>query len=351
MSATGISRKKRLSKKDGKEVISWAYFDSKGRQITDKKIINRCNKLALPPAWTDVWISLDAESDLQATGFDSKGRKQYRYHENWIKKQSIRKFENLKSFANTLPLIRKRVQNDLERNGMPRDKVVALIIRLMDLYHIRVGNDEYARNNDSYGLTTLQEGHMKIDRSDTAEGKLDAVLEFKGKSGKDWKLRIWEDDLATLIEKSGLVGGRSKSQDLFRSEDEKGKDYDIKSYHINDYLNSAVPGKIKPTAKEFRTWAATWKMASRLAEQVDPETKSARTKVANEVARTVASDLGNTLAVCKSSYIHPLILEDWQSGQFRERWNTLLATRKRKGLSKQETQVYNYLMKFSGDAE
>ena len=302
-----------------------------------------CNKLVLPPAWEKVWISDDPESKLQATGLDSKGRLQYRYHENWTKERSRKKFDGVVGFAEVLPNVRKRVEMDLSSKGMPRDKVVALIVKLMDLYHIRVGNDEYARKNNSYGLTTLKEGHMKIDRSKDAEGELDAILEFRGKSGKDWKIRIWEDDLALLIDQSGKVGGRSKSQDLFRYEDASGKDYDIKSYHINEYLDSIVPSQMKVTAKDFRTWAATSKAGYRLSGQLDPETISGRKKVANQVIRTVASDLGNTLSVCRSSYIHPTILDDWHEGHFRRKWNSVSNERKVLGLSKDETTILHYI--------
>jgi len=217
------------------------------------------------------------------------------------------------------------------------------VIRLMDLYHIRVGNDEYARKNKSYGLTTLKEGHMTIDRSDAAEGDLDAILEFRGKSGKDWRIRIWEDDLALLIEASGKVGGKSKAQDLFRYEGASRKDYDIKSNHINEYLDSITPRDRKVTAKEFRTWAATFKAAFRLSRQLDPDTATGRKKVANQVVKTVASDLGNTPTVCRSSYIHPSILTDWQEGAFRKKWNESNSGRKMKGLSTEETATLRYL--------
>ncbi|NJN41876.1 MAG: DNA topoisomerase IB [Flammeovirgaceae bacterium] len=228
---------------------------------------------------------------------------------------------------------------------MPKDKVVALIVKLIDLYHFRVGNDEYAKANNSYGLTTLKEGHLKLDYSKSAEGEMDAVFEFVGKSGKLWKRRIWEDDLAILISKSGAVGGRKKSQDLFRYEDKFGNDFDIKSNHINEYLDAITEDHIKVTAKDFRTWAATWKAASRLSKQLDPDSTTARKKIANEIVKTVAFDLGNTPTVCRSSYIHPGILSDWAEGSFRIKWNKASKGRKMKGLSKDETITYAYLKK------
>lgn len=339
----GITRKKRKRLRPGEKGLSWDYYNSRGKLITDSKLIERCNKLVIPPAWEDVWISSDPKSDLQATGVDAKGRTQYRYHANWTAARSEEKFQSLVTFGNLLPLIRKQVEKDLSLNGMPKEKVVALVVKLMDKYHIRVGNDEYARKNKSYGLTTLKEGHMKIDRSRNAEGELDAIFEFRGKSGKDWKIRIWEDDLARLIDASGKVGGRHKSQDLFRYEDTNGRDLDIKSNHVNEYLDSILPGKNKVTAKDFRTWAATWKMGARLSSQLDPNTQTARKRLATQIIKTVASDLGNTVAVCRSSYIHPTIISDWQEGKFRPKWNKASSYRKLNGLSKEETTALRYL--------
>lgn len=339
MERKGISRKKR---KSGKK-LAWDYYDHKGKRISNLKIIERCNKLVLPPAWAEVWISPDATADLQATGKDVKGRVQYRYHANWTAARAAKKFDGMIGFAHMLTHIRKKVEFDLKRKGMPKDKVAALIVKLIDLYHFRVGNDEYARTNKSYGLTTMKEGHMIIDRSNRAEGKLDAVFEFMGKSGKMWKRRIWEDDLVLLIKASGEIGGTKKSQDLFRYEDKNGNDFDIKSNHINEYLDAITSVHEKVTSKNFRTWAATWKTAFRLSKQLDPDTATARKKVSNEVIKTVAADLGNTPTVCRSSYIHPMILSDWIKGHFRSKWTKATRARKVKGLKKEETTTLQYL--------
>ncbi|MBK5279185.1 MAG: DNA topoisomerase IB [Bacteroidia bacterium] len=337
--SSGITRKKRRTKK-----LSWDYFDSKGRLISNQKICERCNKLVLPPAWIEVCISPNPRANLQATGKDAKGRLQYRYHDNWTRDRAAKKFDSITRFAKTLPSIRKKVESDLKLEGMPKEKVAALIVKLIDLYHFRVGNDEYAKENKSYGLTTLKEGHLTIDRSATAEGEMDAVFEFTGKSGKLWKRRIWEDDLVILISKSGAVGGRKKSDDLFRYEDKFGNDFDIKSNHINEYLDDAITSKFgKVTAKDFRTWAATWKTAFRLSEQLDPDTVTARKKISNDVVKTVAADLGNTPTVCRSSYIHPTILFDWIEGNFRSKWSKASHGRKVNGLSKEETTTLLYL--------
>lgn len=335
----GISRKKR---KSGKK-HTWDYYDHQGKLISHSKTIERCNKLVLPPAWMEVWISIDASANLQATGKDAKGRLQYRYHEVWTATRAAEKFDDMISFANTLPMIRRKVEADLKLKGMPKEKVAALIVKLIDLYHFRVGNDEYARTNKSYGLTTLTKGHMTIDRSKEAEGKLDAIFDFVGKSGKHWKRRIWEDDLALLIKASGEVGSNKKNQDLFRYEDTNGNDFDIKSNHINEYLDDITATHGKVTAKDFRTWAATWKTAYRLSKQLDPDTTAARKRVSNEVIKTVASDLGNTPTVCRSSYIHPDILSDWAKGSFRSKWNKANRGGKEKGLTKEETATLYYL--------
>lgn len=334
----GISRKRRKTK-----VLGWDYFDARGKLIKDQKVINRCNKLVLPPAWAEVWISADAKANLQATGKDAKGRLQYRYHEAWTQARAAEKFDGMTSFAKTLPTIRRKVNRDLTLEGMPKAKVTAIVVKLIDLYHFRVGNDEYAKQNKSYGLTTLTKGHMELDRSNSAEGELDAVFEFVGKSGKLWKRRIWEDDLALLISESGALGSNKKNQDLFRYEDKDGNDFDIKSNHINEYLDAITATHENVTAKDFRTWAATWKTASRLSKQLDPDTQTARKRISNEVIKTVASDLGNTPAVCRSSYIHPTILSDWTDGKFRSKWNRASRGRKMSGLSKEETVTFLYL--------
>ncbi len=339
MQKKGISRKKA---KAGKKLV-WHYFDHRGKKISNQKVIDRCNKLVLPPAWVDVWISLDATAHLQATGKDVKGRLQYRYHESWTLARATEKFDSMVGFAEMLPGIRKEVTRDLKLHGMPKEKVVALIIKLIDLYHFRVGNDEYAKQNNSYGLTTLKEGHVVFDRSANAEGKGDAVFEFIGKSGKLWKRRIWEDDLVKIIQASGEVGGKNKNQDLFRYHDKNGKDYDVKANHINEYLDAITPENTNITAKDFRTWAATWKTAFRLSKQLDPDTERARKRVANDVIKTVAADLGNTPTVCRSSYIHPSILSDWSTGTFRSKWNKASKGNKHRGLTREETVTLNYL--------
>ena len=244
--------------------IRWDYHLPDGKPLNDDSRIADLNALVVPPAWSDVWYCADERGHIQATGKDGKGRLQYRYHPDWNAIKADLKYANVDEFALALPALRDRVEGDLTLKGMPLEKSVALVIRLMDLFHIRVGSDQYAKENESYGLTTIQEGHVKFIKGKKAEGKIDAVLDFTGKSGKRWRLLIEDDDLASMIEASGKVGGKDKKQDLFRYEDKDGNDFDIKADHINKYIEEALDG-MSYTAKDFRTWAASWKTAARLA--------------------------------------------------------------------------------------
>src|ERR1051325_4097043 len=222
MNEPGITRKRFKIQRNKKTAYRFEYYNPNGKLIANPKVIERCNKLVLPPAWEDVWSSADPDASLQATGRDAKGRLQYKYHVNWTQAQAEKKFDGMVAFATMLPGIRKRTDADLKLEGMPKEKVVALIVKLIDLNHFRVGNDEYARKTKTYGLTTIKKGHVTFDRSENAEGKLDAVFEFVGKSGKLWKRRIWEDDLAMMIADSGSIGKQSNNVDLFKYEDGNG---------------------------------------------------------------------------------------------------------------------------------
>ena len=209
----GITRKKvevKAKGKDEKDTFYWDYYEPNGKKLQNEERINFFNSLVVPPAWVDVWFCPNSKGHIQATGKDVKGRTQYRYHPEWIKKKSDLKFSNIDEFAKYgLVSIRDRVSDDLKLEKMNKFKSTALVIRLMDLFHIRVGSDQYAKENGSYGLTTLTEGHCKILSGDDAiEGEIDAIFKFTGKSGKEWRLFIEDDDLATMIEKSGEIGGK-----------------------------------------------------------------------------------------------------------------------------------------------
>lgn len=333
----GIKRKKKRSKK-----LNWDYFDLAGEKIIDEDETQRINSLAIPPAWTKVWICPNKKGTLQAHGLDSKGRKQYRYHNDWIATVSRLKFDAILEFAEALPRIRKAYTHDLNSDGMPKDKVVACIIWLMNQYCIRVGSDEYARQNKTYGLSTLTEGHMTKVTGSEADGDLDIMLKFTGKSGKEWERTIEDDDICRLIIASKKVGGEEDAQDLFMYEDDKGVARDVKAEHINEYLNRVSGTSF--TAKDFRTWTATWMAAQGFAVFDDPGTIKGRKKMEQGVVGAVATHLGNTPAVCRSSYIHPTILSDWMNGTFTEKWNKATARKKKiLGLSKAEYTTLDYL--------
>ena len=384
----GITRKKveiPAEKKGDKPTFSWDYFKPNGKKLIDKGRIEDLNSLAVPPAWTDVWFCSDEKGHIQATGKDANGRLQYRYHPDWIEYKSKLKYANIDEFAAELDSLRDLVMEDLSRKGMSKNKVAALVVWLIDRYHIRVGSDQYAQENESYGLTTLKESHISYKKGEKAivEGmsvlkdsnkplpKINAMMEFTGKSGKDWKIYVRHPEIAKLIEDSAKIGGKDKEQDLFRYVDENGNDFDIKAEHINEYLNQKM--KNKYTAKDFRTWAASWKTGARLAmvseagekeiselpelhrEAVEKsekdgfppyvewcgrylkgteglaklaesgnlpgETDKERMATMLAVIDTVAADLGNTRAVCRSSYIRPMFMEDWEERVFLDRWN------------------------------
>ncbi|MEC7757235.1 MAG: hypothetical protein VX621_05435, partial [Candidatus Thermoplasmatota archaeon] len=372
-----------------------------GKPLADMERIDFLNSLAVPPAWTDVWYCFEENGHIQATGKDSNGRLQYRYHPKWNEYKSILKYQNVDEFAIALNELRREVDADLDTKEMLREKVVAIVVRLIDRYHIRVGSDQYAQENESYGLTTLKEGHVKFWKGKKAlDGEIDAVLNFVGKSGKEWNLLIKDDRVAKLIEQSGKIGGKDKNQDLFRYLGQDGKDYDIKAEHINDYLEKHMNHRY--TAKDFRTWAASWKTASRLAmvseasenqisklpklhenavkESEDTgfptfirwsgqtlkgteglaklassgklpgETDNERNATLLAVIDTVAADLGNTRAVCRSSYIRPMFMNDWENRVFMERWEKAKNGKNRgKELLKDENTAINYMRKWEDE--
>ncbi len=385
----------------GSPKISWNYFLPNGKPLADVERIDFLNSLAVPPAWTEVWYCFEENGHIQATGKDSNGRLQYRYHPKWNEYKSILKYQNVDEFAIALNELRREVDADLDTKEMLREKVVAIVVRLIDRYHIRVGSDQYAQENESYGLTTLKEGHVKFWKGKKAlDGEIDAVLNFVGKSGKEWNLLIKDDRVAKLIEQSGKIGGKDKSQDLFRYLGQDGKDYDIKAEHINDYLEKHMNHRY--TAKDFRTWAASWKTASRLAmvseasenqisklpklhenavkESEDTgfptfirwsgqtlkgteglaklassgklpgETDNERNATLLAVIDTVAADLGNTRAVCRSSYIRPMFMNDWENRVFMERWEKAKNGKNRgKELLKDENTAINYMREWEDE--
>lgn len=277
-----------------------AYIDPEGNELTDEEELARIRALAIPPAWQNVWISLDPRGHLQATGRDAKGRKQYRYHPLWRKARDETKFGNMVAFGEALPRLRRRVQKDLERRGLPREKVVAIVIRLLDVTGIRIGSIQYARENQSYGLTTMRNRHARVNTNGV-------VFAFKGKSGKFRRIGVHDARLARLVLRCKEIPG----YELFQYLDD-GERRAITSDDVNGYIHEAAGAEF--TAKDFRTWWGTVLAAATLHKLGPTRSQTQAKKQANKAIRHVAETLGNTVAVCRKSYVHPAVIEAYQAG-------------------------------------
>ena len=299
----GISRVRR-----GK---GFAYVDADGGRVTDTDTLARIAALAIPPAWQEVWICPSSRGHIQTSGRDARGRRQYRYHALWQATRDETKYERTIAFARALPRLRRQVDRDLRRHGMPREKVVAAAVRLLETTLIRVGNEEYARTNRSYGVTTLRDRHARV----TSYG---LKLSFRGKSGKQHVVGLRDRRLARVVRSCQDLPG----QRLFQYLDADGEPRSIDSDDVNAYLRSAMGDDF--SAKDFRTWAGTVLAARALHEidQVDEDERSGSaggtgkpTKAAlKRAVEKVASDLGNTAAVCQRCYIHPAIIDAYLDG-------------------------------------
>ncbi|MDO9430024.1 MAG: DNA topoisomerase IB [Phenylobacterium sp.] len=279
----------------------FGYRDADGRPVSDEATLSRIRALVIPPAWSAVWICPTPRGHIQATGRDARGRKQYRYHEDWRQARGGVKFNRLIAFGRALPRLRARVEADLSKRGLPREKVLAAVVRLMELTLIRVGNEEYAKTNKSFGLTTLRDRHAKI----TTGG---AVFEFRGKSGKLHSTRFQDRRLARIVKSCQDIPG----QRLFQYLDEDGERRSIESTDVNAYIREAMGEDF--SAKDFRTWAGTLSAAQGLIEQPPSNSASEAKRQVAVTVKAVAALLGNTAAVCRGSYIHPLILEAHERG-------------------------------------
>jgi DNA topoisomerase-1 len=284
----------------------FAYLDTHGRRIDDAATLERIRGLVIPPAWTDVWICPDPAGHIQATGRDQKGRKQYIYHPDWRAHRDASKYGHMAAFGRALPRLRARVDEDLRRHGLPRQKVLAAVVRLLELTLIRIGNDEYAAANDSYGLTTLRKRHVDLNGTG-------AVFEFQGKSGRLHRTGFRDRRLAAVVRRCEELPG----QRLFQYVDEYGERRAVSSHDVNAYIREATGGPF--TAKDFRTWSATLHCAQDLA-RAGPSTSAAGLKrtVAACIRRT-AGLLGNTPSVCRASYVHPAVLQCYADGALVER--------------------------------
>ncbi|MCP3042565.1 DNA topoisomerase IB [Xanthomonas euvesicatoria] len=295
----GISRRKA-----GK---SFSYRDADGQRIADADTLQRIRSLAIPPAYTDVWICAKPNGHLQATGRDARRRKQYRYHADWAQVRGEGKFERVIAFGTALPKLRRRLRRDLVLPGFPREKVLAIVVALLADTLVRVGNAEYARSNRSYGLTTLRNRHMEFLKGGRAR------LKFRGKSGQDHDIEVDDKQLVKLIRQCQQLPGQS----LFQYRDDDGQLQPVDSGEVNDYLREAMGEDF--TAKDFRTWGGTLAALQRLARLPLPERSSERAlkQVQNDVIREVADALGNTPSVCRKAYIDPCVFEGWRAGQLQ----------------------------------
>jgi DNA topoisomerase I len=277
------------------------YLTPEGRALRDEPTLRRIRSLVIPPAWSDVWICADANGHIQATGRDDRRRKQYRYHAHWREVRDENKFTRMIAFGQILPKIRRRVRRDLRAPGLGREKVLAALVRLLDLSAIRVGNDEYANQNKSYGLTTLKDRHAKVNGSKIH-------LRFRGKSGKEHAITIKHPRLSRIVKRCQDLPG----QELFQYVEQDGTVRDITSNDVNDYL-LRVSGK-EFTSKDFRTWAGTVLAARALCGCENAGSKAEAKRNIVRAIESVAQGLGNTPAVCKKCYIHPAILDSYLDG-------------------------------------
>lgn len=278
-------------------------LDEQGRVVKDEDRLARVRRLAIPPAWERVWISPDDNGHIQATGRDAKGRKQYRYHELWQQLRDADKFDRMHEFGLALPRIRKGIEKDLARPGLPREKVLATIVRLLDTTYLRVGNDEYARDNGSFGLTTLRNRHAKVSGGSVR-------LKFRGKSGVQQSVEVDDPRVARIVRKLQDLPG----QELFQWMDDDGEPRSIGSNDVNEYLRSLSGGDF--TAKDFRTWHASALALERLHPCDAATAREARMRI-KEVIGEVAQQLGHTVTVCRKSYVHPDVLTHFTEGRLR----------------------------------
>ena len=295
----GISRKQSGS--------GFVYSGPDGEQVKDEDTIERIRGLVIPPAWTSVWISPDANNHIQAVGRDARGRKQYRYHPSYRQVRDLIKFDRMRAFGKVLPRIRRVVGRDLARKGLPKRKVLAAVVKLLETTYIRIGNEEYAEENNSFGLTTLRNQHVQV---------LGDMLKFKfrGKSGQTHEITLQDARLARIVRKCRDIPGSS----LFEYIDDDGKPATIDSGDVNEYLREITGAEF--TAKDFRTWGGTCLAANFLIAKTQelencPQTSGATKAVLVEVVKHVASKLGNKPATCKKYYIHPAVMDCYTAGK------------------------------------
>lgn len=280
---------------------SFQYQHAEGRRVTDERTLWRIKRLAIPPAWSDVWICPREDGHIQATGRDARGRKQYRYHADWRAVRDETKYERTIAFGQALPRIRRRIAQDLKQPGLGREKVLATMVRLLETTLVRVGNEEYAKANGSIGLSTMRDRHVKI-----ARGTLH--FSFRGKSGKYHHIDLHDSRLAKIVRRAQDLPG----QELFQYVDEEGRQQKVNSEDVNDYLREIAGREF--SAKDFRTWAGTVLAAIALSQFERFETKTQAKRNVVAAIEHVAQRLGNTPSVCRKCYIHPTVLQSYLDG-------------------------------------
>jgi DNA topoisomerase-1 len=306
----------------------FVYLDAKGKPVHDPDARNRIIHLVIPPAWRDVWICPDPRGHIQAVGRDDRGRKQYKYHERWRQVRDENKYGRMMQFVRALPGIRRRVARDLRKPGLPREKVLAAVVRLLETTFIRVGNAEYKKQNKSYGLTTIHNHHAKVCGSNIH-------FHFRGKSGVEHAIDLQDPRLAKIVRACQDLPG----EELFGYEDDDGRAHDIGSADVNAYLQEITGRDF--TAKDFRTWAGTVLAARALQalEAVDSEARRKKNVVA--AVESVAKRLGNTRAVCRKCYIHPAVIDSYLDGSFLDTFGerAMRLIQKSRGLEPEELAV------------
>ncbi|TPM33133.1 DNA topoisomerase IB [Mesorhizobium sp. B2-3-5] len=313
----------------------FSYKGPDGRPVSDTTRA-RIEAIVIPPAWSDVWISPDADGHIQATGRDQRGRKQYRYHPQWAQERDSAKYSSLVAFAESLPDLRRKIDSDLRRHGLPFERVVAAVVWLLDNTMIRVGNTAYARDNKSFGLTTLRDRHVDIRGSSLR-------FAFKGKSGKEWSLKLVDRRIARIVRGAQDLPG----QKLFQYLDERDNRHPVRSEDVNRYIRDAAGDAF--SSKHFRTWGGTIHAASLFAQTELPESQAQQKRVMNSIIDEVAKRLGNTRAVCRKCYIHPRVFEAWSQGRLLAE---MAQANKRKraidGLDDEEALVLRWLKTHEG---
>jgi DNA topoisomerase I len=283
----------------------FVYFDAAGRRIVERTVLQRISALAIPPAWEDVWVSADPRGHIQATGRDARGRKQYRYHQRWQAHRDRAKYNRALAFAARLPVLRRRVRRDLGRPGLPREKVLAAAVALLEHTLIRIGNREYARHNGSYGLTTLRGNHF------VEAGSGLPFFRFRSKGGKRRRVALADSRLAKVLRRCRNVPGR----ELLRYRDEAGSPRAITSSDVNDYLRDHAGGDF--TAKDFRTWAGTVLAAEHLRRLGRGRSRGEARRNVKRALEVVAERLGNTPTICRKSYVNPKVIDAYLDGKLR----------------------------------